>query len=157
MERLISMTDFVLEQKELMKESEQGFNIEKYDFIINTCNYANFLKQPLNLSMFVPCKLVEGVWVVLEEPIFTTDIAITELSKVKEYQEAKDRVLFEGFEYVEEDEELFLVFNKNESLKIINNENFVLYDGAVYVHQVIEDLVKYNLELTPAAKKQIGL
>ena len=53
--KLISMTDFVLEQKEKLKNSEQGFNIEKYDFIINVCNYAKFLKQPLEQFMFVPC------------------------------------------------------------------------------------------------------
>jgi DNA-directed RNA polymerase delta subunit len=46
--KLISMTDFVLEQ-----------NKEPYFYYDSLWNkviaYANFLKQPLTLGMFVPC------------------------------------------------------------------------------------------------------
>lgn len=30
--------------------------------------YTKFITQPLNLSMFIPAKLVNGKWEVLEEP-----------------------------------------------------------------------------------------
>lgn len=46
--KLISMTDFVLEQSKLT-----GYDISDYDWIIRIVNYANFLKQPLKLEMFV--------------------------------------------------------------------------------------------------------
>lgn len=45
--KLISMTDFVLEQTELLYEKNQS------KLIHNIVNYAQFLKQPLNLEMFV--------------------------------------------------------------------------------------------------------
>ena len=46
--KLISMTNFVLEQKENNK-------IDLQQRFINSYNYANFLKQPLDLGMFVTC------------------------------------------------------------------------------------------------------
>lgn len=48
---LISMTDFVLEQSESIKSDMIGYG----EFIDKVVNYANFLKQPLKLEMFVPC------------------------------------------------------------------------------------------------------
>lgn len=143
------MTDFVLEQKELMKESHQGFNIEKYDFIIKVCNYAKFLKQPLQLGFFVPCDLDGNV---LEEPDFMSgyydDNGFGDVDKykykkhLKEHQEAKERVLFEGFELSTNN----TVLHKNGLLRI----GFSRYP-------IVEDLIKYNLVLTESAKKQIGL
>jgi hypothetical protein len=52
--KLISMTDFVLEQN--------NFKVFRNQQILN---YANFLKQPLELWMFVPCDENGDV---LEEP-----------------------------------------------------------------------------------------
>lgn len=46
---LISMTDFVLEQTELYKEDK----LSVFDFALRVKKYANFLKQPLKLEMFV--------------------------------------------------------------------------------------------------------
>jgi hypothetical protein len=57
--KLISMTDFVLEQK-----SNLDFNpSNKWK---DCLNYANFLNQPLKLEMIVPCDEDGNV---LEEPI----------------------------------------------------------------------------------------
>lgn len=51
MKKLISMTDFVLEQ-----EKRLGLWGDTYkDFTEKTSKYAQFLKQPLTLGMFVPC------------------------------------------------------------------------------------------------------
>ena len=128
--KLISMTDFVLEQKEKLKNSEQGFNIEKYDFIINVCNYAKFLKQPLEQWMFAPCDengniLLDGVnW------------------NKKFYQKAQERVLFEGFKV---------------------KGDFWLSNGELYIdeefceNKTIEDLIDFDVTLTPNALKQLGL
>jgi len=77
--KLISMCDFVLYQD----NSKNDF----VDFKIKILNYANFLKQPLELWMFVPCD--DGN--VLEEPIET--IGGVEMY-TKQYQQAKDRCLF---------------------------------------------------------------
>ena len=62
--KLISMTSFVLnKRKELLRHSEYKNDLENYANIVY--NYANFLKQPLNLGMFVPCDEDRNV---LEEP-----------------------------------------------------------------------------------------
>lgn len=44
--KLISMTDFVIQQRSELMFKELGKAC---------CKYADFLKQPLKLEMFVPC------------------------------------------------------------------------------------------------------
>lgn len=139
--KLISMTDFVLEQDKLLGDYE--------DFRAVIVSYTKFLKQPLELWMFVPCKLVDGVWVVLEEPddakdyIFRGDSMRHE--DLQEYQQAKERCLFEG----------------NFTTKT-HGENNVIYlnDSSFYTSwnksKTIEDLIFLYLSLTQTAQKQIG-
>ena len=62
MKKLISMTDFILEQR-MTSEEVNASSFQQIQNHINTYYdkvyaYANFLKQPLKLEMFVPC--VEG-------------------------------------------------------------------------------------------------
>jgi len=160
MKNLIGMVVFVLEQHELNKT---GWNI--YNNIIN---YAQFLSQKLELWMFVPCKLVDGVWVVLEEPNLYNGDYIFELhdelignpveyntelfeSDLKEYQQAKERCLFDGFELSVGKEALL---DNNNTIRIHESSTFSLNGKQVFT---IEDLVKYNLELNPTGQKQLSL
>ena len=53
--KLISMTDFVLEQSKKIMNCELT-HLESHHQIVD---YANFLKQPLKLEMFVPC---DALW-----------------------------------------------------------------------------------------------
>lgn len=143
MERLISSVDF----SDYLNESPY-MNNRKWEI---HRNHVNFLKQKLELWMFVPCKLVEGVWV----PIKGKENHFIR-KELDEFREAKNRVLFEGFELFEMSAGLNVI---RETLKFsqvfasYNSEPFYKCNG----HNTIEDLVKYNLELTPTAKKQIGL
>ncbi|WP_291095515.1 MULTISPECIES: hypothetical protein [unclassified Empedobacter] len=149
--KLISMTDFVLEQTELLYEKNQSKLIHR------VVNYAQFLKQPSKLGMFVPCD-EEGN--VLEEPTMEKygyyfsnhqeeqsgwmyEEGEDEYYKVLEkYQQAKERVLFEGFSVY-----------KN-LIKNINGDNIMTW----YIEaRCIEDLILMNLTLTQTAIKQIGL
>lgn len=100
--KLISMTDFVLEQ-------EQPTYLEKEEFedvYYKIHNYANFLKKPLEICMFVPCDengdiLRDGVnW------------------NKKFYQKAQERVLFEGFE-VKKNDRWTTFFYKKEFLLLL--------------------------------------
>ena len=81
MKNLILMTDFVLEQYELSRNptifEERAFK------------YASFLKQPLELWMFVPCD-EEGN--VLKQ---CSEICACECNKIILFREAKKRCLFE--------------------------------------------------------------
>jgi len=152
MKKLIGMTDFVLDKNKAFKG---------YDEYIRrlTLNYAKFLKQPLELWMFVPCKLVEGVWVVLEEPspenkkyrmiVGEEKEVILDLHSfdcdVKEYQQAKERCLFDGFEYVP--------FSNS-----VKKGNYII-DFDYTENSNVESLLRHDIgfELTKPAQKQIGL
>lgn len=147
--KLISMTDFVLER---LKDEIIGSYNEKI-IALATCvvrmeNYANFLKKPLELWMFVPCD-EEGN--VLEEPYnyinFINGVELNEnLEKYCEkYQQAKERVLFEGFEYQKQGGEYLVKFD--------NKPVWVNWNNS----KTIEDLIYLKPKLTPTAIKKIGL
>jgi len=134
MEKLIGMTDFVLEQGNPSNTDSQ--------FADKIMAYANFLKQPLELWMFVPCKLVNDVWVVLEGPLLSVDFwEKGDISKeLQEYQQAKERCLF--------------------CIQHGNEEMFdqclakVFLDEFFNIEQLANEI--RNIKLTPAAQKQIG-
>lgn len=103
MNKLIAMTDFVLEQEftiEVQSLTNQwGSRVSRYNKIMS---YAKFIKQPLELGMFVPCDEDGNV---LEEPDnheFYMNNFKGEFndyySQSYEYQQAKERCLFEGLE-----------------------------------------------------------
>ena len=133
--KLISMTDFVLEQVKNAKYEE--FHQVNETFVNKVINYAKFLKQPLKLWMFVPCDENSNV---LEHPKnYHKNIVIDELKRidnynylVKEYQQAKERCLLEGFSE--------------------KDAKFVLF-----ANETIEDLCEFNLQLTKTAIKQLEI
>lgn len=145
----------------------------KYDKMVS---FAKFLSQPLNLGMFVPCDLEGNV---LEEPEMYSDYLLSneEYCKIprvhcnewheacKEYQEAKDRVLFEGWFFNYEFPGSITIKNKEDNflghwkrdLKIHTSSNGSPYRTAI---ETIEDLLSricFDIFLTETAQKQIGL
>ena len=139
MENLISMTDFVLEQKALkIMRLVKLQRIEKY---------ANFLKQPKELWMFVPCNNDGNI---LKEPI---PFNCTDL-EYSNWCEAKEKCLFEGFERSKQR------FSGVEYEVIKNNDTYIyFYDTlknkwiGVNDYKTLECLRVYNLKLTETAKK----
>jgi len=111
--RLMPMVDFVI------KTNSQEHSLNN---LMQIRSYANFLKQPLELWMFVPCDLIQGKIVVLNEGD-------------KHCQQAKERCLFEIYSF-EGETENFWYFGIDE-LTLIGVEK----------NGIIEDLVKYNLTL----------
>lgn len=176
MEKLISMVDFVSKLEAKIKNAQENnasFNyllVLRRDCFESIFKYKNFLKQPLELWMFVPCDSDGNV---LEEPkddelckycsydeskrvasAFSLgcegsrcDSAADDFMDILE--EAKDRVLFNNVEYVESKKEGDYSFFRIAELSQINYPKF-------WKNYTIEDLVKYNLVLTPTALKQIG-
>jgi hypothetical protein len=155
MKKLISAKEYII----LVWEMAGLTYIQKLHLLVA---YANFLSQKLELWMFVPCKLVDGVWVVLEYPDLTCkrpeskgnctcgEESVKDCREWwQEYQEAKDRVLFLGVEYVEAKKEGNYSFLRFTELSPINYPK--LWNGLT-----IEHLIKYNIPLTESAKKQIG-
>lgn len=127
-------------------------------------NYDEFLKQSLNIGMLVPCD-DEGR--VLEHPIYTTNHSdecyckeceeeTKRFSDLQEkYEKAKEKVLFEGFEFKEY--ERMICFEKKGIEIFIYNKNYQTFSAPRGRIITIEDLIMYEFELTESAVKQIGL
>lgn len=62
----------------------------------NCVKYAQFLKQPLTLGMFVPCLPSGEPFNAFQMDCLENENSYHELRKA--YNEAKERVLFKGFE-----------------------------------------------------------
>lgn len=153
--KLIPMTDFVL---------EQGMNPLQNDE--NACmvthRYAEFLQQPLELWMFVPCDEDGNV---LEEPIEDNynlgDIYAGYYRRdLYKYQQAKERVLFEGFEIVRSGKTINI--NNNIFYVVSNGENEVTFHIGLYIFskgvdftKTIEDLTYIKPSLSKTAINQI--
>lgn len=137
MTTLKSMTAYVLEQYELMKNGSVSELIEYSD---KTSNYAKFLWMPLELKMFVP---VDEYGSVMKEPTVDAYMQPKEMDKQFEaFEKAKSEVIFEGFE----------ICDRLESVKCIANGYLhISYEHAINIGQTIEDLVKYNLPINPNA------
>lgn len=151
--KLISMVDFLIRNhKDRLVHTGDEYNSYLEIHAKEVYNYANFLKQPLEIWMFIPCKLVDGVWKPLITPSEHNPIYWS-----KEYQEAKDRVLFEGFSisYQEETNDTFGFYTlfKNSRVFIKFQKTDQLF---VHPDNKIENLTKYNIQLTPTALKQIS-
>lgn len=151
--KLTSMIEFVLSREEHWR-SYAHKNMTSFDkmqeYHSDECiNYAKFLSQPLELEMFMPC--IEGV-VVFEKEIETFE----NTPMMEAYQQAKERVLFEGVEIrYSEDYGVGLSIESIENLNYHSNGRFVV--GMSIVLESVEDLIKYGITLTEAAQKQIGL
>ena len=149
--KLISMTDYVLK---LSTEYPKGKSLHNTDwskefeqFSKLVISYAEFLKQPLKLEMFVTC---DNYGNVLFNPFASDKDAGSEKEfKQIQYNNAKEKVLFEGIE-----------FRKNGGVNFltINEDTFAFHDFNIkFKDLTVEFLVQYNLELTESAIKQIGL
>lgn len=130
--KVISMTDFVLEQAEIYRFRDDC----EFAYIVR--KYANFLKQPLELRMFIPCD-ENGNYLPEPEsrgvhPHYITEPTNEELEAYNDWLEAKERCLFEG-------------------LDEIDAETFMSCEDC----KTVEDLIIFGLELTPTAQKQIGI
>jgi len=143
--KLISMTEKVLQLSKDLGIGGDTF----HDFYLKTTYYANFLSQPLTLGMFVPC--VDNV--PLEEPKSENYLTWFEYEQAhKQYQQAKENILFEGF---------YLLFESSDII-CVDNDTYQLWfykDGRVTINsktiETLEDLVKYKLTLTKTAKQQL--
>ena len=126
--KLLSMIDFVLENAK--QPYVEG---TKYKDLVN---YAKFLKQPLNLGMFVPCDEDGNI---LEKPSAESYIILETCEYSKEwidYKKAKEKVLF--------------VFKPHFDISVIKHH--------ISQGRNIEYLANFGeLELTESVLKQIGL
>ncbi|PHS03970.1 MAG: hypothetical protein COA88_14560 [Kordia sp.] len=132
--KLVSTTDFVLNQDHLVQTAQKDHG-SAYGAIFK---YAEFLKQPLELWMFVPCG-EDGLPLTRVELMYDQVKAQAGYSKAIDKREkakkAEERVLFQDWGNW---------FDNNASL---------LLDVCLDM----DSLVLYEVTLTPNAIKQLGL
>lgn len=122
---------------------------------------SKLLKQPLNLGMFVPCDL-EGNY--LEEPEYSIINygASPEMFKVfeqeqKEFKEAKNRVIFEGFNLKNKQNlEMFSILSNNK-IEFNYDDKYKTFEKERFYFETIEDVIGLNIELNQTVKKQLSL
>lgn len=95
--KLIPMTTFVVEQPTTY---EWGAIIPQYRLYQNILKYAQFLKQPLALWMFIPCDSNGKLYDMLEVEKWKehSHYSTHYKEELEFFEQAKSRVLFEGFE-----------------------------------------------------------
>lgn len=153
--KLISMTDFVLDEiKSMVEESKGHIPSAEKKYIRLTSLYAKFLKQPLTLGMFVPCDEDGNI---IEEPMYDPANAQYYESHLYAYHNAKDRVLFEGF-YIQTN------FSKkeNKTYRYVRNKFPHVFSIEQLERNTVESLLTgykkhLSIILTQSAIKQIGL
>ena len=131
------MTDFVLQNSK-----EPYVEGTKYKDIVA---YANFQKKPLKLGYFIPCDKNDVPLEEAKELNFKNDDDLEDYCF--KYSIAKQRVLFEGFEYD----------SKNEW---ITYKEFTRFFISELQKGKIEDLLKLineKVKLTETAEKEIGI
>lgn len=141
--RLISMTGFVLKETAGSVQHENDFNTAHLESIFA---YATFLKQPLTLGMFVPCDknnlpIDDSCAECLDNPNLICDY----------HKEAKERVLFEGFEILHNG--LYITLINKDELSIDYWKSTKHFERGNAQLKTIEDLIPYNLELSPNVNK----
>jgi len=133
--KLISMTDFVLYQRELGKGTVAS--------VLNSIfKYADFLKQPLELWMFVPCDEDGNV---LDEPNYPFRSNSNDLELMKEWEQAKERCLFDGWNQIAKIDITICIENESKHRLFLPN------------CMTIENIVYTNSQLTETALKQLSL
>lgn len=156
--RLIPMTSFVIDYY-----SHEGYaDLQTLQLMKN---YANFLKQPLSLWMFVPTnsdgeliKLPEGYDSWKNAHINTkTHIALTNPDKselYKDYDKAAKNILFEGFEIAYNGYSVVrIIASYDESIELSFKKDSAKFD----LSDDVESLTKYDeIYLSPASIKLIG-
>ena len=144
-QKLISMVDFV----DYVSENTTATENEhlEYKILNKIMNYSIFLKQTLTLGIFVPCDLEGNV---LEEPKFELypSSSKEDIDVHIQYQQAKERVLFEGFRIVKK--------SPHYDWHITNESGSVFIYLKGLEEMTVQSLVKRNPTLTPTACKQIG-
>lgn len=139
--KLISMTDFCLE---VLNENPPYNEVE---MLTKISNYANFLKQPLTLGMFVPVD--ENGKELSLVPLKVFEGKFKDYQTVLEtYVKAKEKVLFEGVKIKHRENYFILEDEDGTWIRVLKNNTSLK----------VEDLLKMSsVELTHSALKQIGL
>lgn len=136
---LIKMTDYL----EVVKEIEEKEELSHFLLLRMVYRYGKLLKTSNKLDTFVPCDEDGNVLDKPERIHFNTDFDYK--AELSVFEEAKGKVLFEGFVLKEKGKNQFIVTHE------------VGGDYWVMENECLEDIIEWDLELTESARKQTGL
>lgn len=146
--KLISMTNYVLDKNKKYLKGDLSLACDCLDTITY---YANFLKKPIELWMFVPCYLRDGVWMPYKK-----DTLLSTLDLFNEFQQAQERVIFDEFRSIRE-----------RDVELINRDGWICFENNQIVFEdefghetrlyVVENLLEMDFKLTNSAIKQLNL
>lgn len=142
-----------------------------YEILEDIKNYAQFLKTPLTLGMFIPTDLEGNV---LEEPIVGKQYyenvydenSKARIQEIKEYEKAQERVIFEGFELIEVDligsGFYHIVKSQKKEGQVYasyhpKNRGEKLFWNYPKTGETIEDLTNLGIKIKPEQAKKIGI
>ena len=143
---LIPMTDFVLRINEIEKEIDQFFDSWRMKQLRIIENYAKFIKQPLKLEMFVPCDEYGDI---LEEPEYYEQRLpnmMTEYNdEIYRYEQAKEKVLFEGFKIYDYKLNVFFYLGRKKTLSYDKKRKDFITIG--FLPETVEDLINVSSQI----------
>lgn len=151
--KLVSMCDYTLNVVQTPNINEAICWEQTQQRLDKIYHYSLFLKQPLELWMFVP---VGENGNILEEPKRRRDYlefpesfdGNQEWYELYAYEQAKERCLFDGYEYSGETE-------YNWILK--HNNHFPFFVIKTQKIEYLSNMTAHNITLTQTAIKQLGL
>ncbi|MEE6129129.1 hypothetical protein V2E39_17140 [Chryseobacterium arthrosphaerae] len=134
------MTEFV--------DNQYNNELDYQTCFLNCVHYADFLRKPLTLGMFVP---VDSLGNVLKNPHARDEDAGTEKEELQiEFNNALEKVLFKGFKIAWDGEAIISICLDDLNLAF---DKITLKSGINYT---IEHLCQYKLQFTPSALKQFS-
>ncbi len=164
--KLISMTDFVLHESFGVGNEI----INHQTFFKKVSSYAQFLKKPLELGMFIPCDEEGNILEQVSKPDAEDyrndeggnfELYNFNMKAYTSYKKAKNRVLFDGFVFTDSQKYSIPLSVSPYGLKDEKIQLTKLKDSGAYHTwlqlNTIEDLVQCDLKLTENALAHIGL
>ena len=143
--KLISSTLFGKYCKSKEKEFSRRINyLDWYERVRN--NFDNFLEQQLKLEMFVPCD-EEGD--ILEEPTNYEKRLLSMMTEYNDeiyrYEQAKEKVLFEGFKIYDYKLNVFFYLGRKKTLSYDKKRKDFITIG--FLPETVEDLINVSSQI----------
>ena len=181
--KLISLTEYVLIKEKYIESCSDERKMIAIPYCMGeVIKYANFLSQPLELGMFIPCDKEGNVLTYKVEHDFEIEVNskcegwqyygegaggfyydnIAMLKSQTEYLDAKERVIFELKGHKVSPPVIYLQNTDNEiPIECIRNDmgtsNFWIWHHAKRKAESVEDLLLVGITLTESKAKGLGL
>jgi hypothetical protein len=175
--KLISSSKFLLERYRVWENDNNPDLQASARYIYSTANYAKLVEKSPKLEMFVPCDDYSDI---LKDPIDEELCKYCPIGDWKSnsigdscegsrceiagenyldvFEEAKEKVLFEGWRFDGEADDF--IYLKHKDLMLVFDKltgTFEMISEHSYFIETVEDLTRFDLTLTQTAINKLGL